>query len=234
MIIRRFIKQIVYKWQYYKIKRTITVKGTHHNFGPTARVCLLDGSDMNDIVLDDYVDVFGMLMSQSHGKISIGRHSRISRNVSIQCVDRISIGNHVIISRESVVCDSNNHPLSVLFRRVWSTCFNNPKSDIQYYVICDNLSDDDKRVFFKLQKRFQNLSVHLINFDIESLEKIKPVYKEFKGWQTDLTKTKRIEDLPAEAKEYIDFISNYLGVPYCVVSVGTDRSQTIVLNEIFK
>ena len=70
--------------------------------------------------------------------------------------------------------------------------------------------------------------------DIESLEKIKPVYKEFKGWQTDLTKTKKIEDLPAEAKEYIDFISNYLGVPYCVVSVGTDRSQTIVLNEIFK
>lgn len=130
MIIRRFIKQIVYKWQYYKIKRVITVKGTHHNFGPTARVCLLDGSDINDIVLDDYVDVFGMLMSQSHGKISIGRHSRISRNVSIQCVDRISIGNHVIISRESVVCDSNNHPLSVLFRRVWSTCFNNSKSDI--------------------------------------------------------------------------------------------------------
>ena len=29
-------------------------------------------------------------------------------------------------------------------------------------------------------------------------------------------------------------ISNYLGVPYCVVSVGTDRTQTIVLNEIFK
>ena len=70
--------------------------------------------------------------------------------------------------------------------------------------------------------------------DLESLEKIKPVYKEFKGWQTDLTKTKKIEDLPKEAKEYIDFISNYLGVPYCVVSVGTDRSQTIVLNEIFK
>ena len=70
--------------------------------------------------------------------------------------------------------------------------------------------------------------------DLASLEKIKPVYKEFKGWMTDLSKTKKIEDLPKEAKEYIDFISNYLGVPYCVVSVGTDRSQTIVLNEIFK
>ena len=70
--------------------------------------------------------------------------------------------------------------------------------------------------------------------DLESLEKIKPVYKEFKGWMTDLTKTKKIEDFPKEAKEYIDFISSYLGIPYCVVSIGTDRSQTIVLNEIFK
>ena len=32
----------------------------------------------------------------------------------------------------------------------------------------------------------------------------------------------------------IDFIRNFLGIPYCVVSVGPDRSQTIVLNEIFK
>ncbi len=70
--------------------------------------------------------------------------------------------------------------------------------------------------------------------DIESLDNIKPVYKEFKGWMTDLTKIKKIEDFPSQAKEYIDFIRNFLGIPYCVVSVGPDRSQTIVLNEIFK
>ena len=130
MVIRNIIKRIAYRWQYYKIKRVITVKGSHHNFGPTAHISLVDGSNKDDIVLDDYVDVFGLLMSQSHGKITIGHHSRISRNVSVQCVDSISIGNNVIISRESVVCDSNNHPLSVLFRRVWSTCFNMPGSDM--------------------------------------------------------------------------------------------------------
>ncbi len=69
--------------------------------------------------------------------------------------------------------------------------------------------------------------------DLTSLNKIKPIYKEFKGWMTDITKTKNIEDLPTEAKEYIDFISKYLGIPFCVVSVGPDRNQTIVLNEIF-
>lgn len=70
--------------------------------------------------------------------------------------------------------------------------------------------------------------------DLESLENIKPIYKEFKGWMTDLSKVKSLEELPKEAKEYIDFIKDYLDVPYCVISVGTDRSQTIVLNEIFK
>lgn len=69
--------------------------------------------------------------------------------------------------------------------------------------------------------------------DIAKLERIKPVYKEFKGWMTDLSKAKKLEDLPKEAREYIDFIAEYLGIKYCVVSVGTDRSQTIVLNEIF-
>ena len=70
--------------------------------------------------------------------------------------------------------------------------------------------------------------------DLESLENIKPIYKEFKGWMTDLSKVKSLEELPKEAKEYFDFIKDYLDVPYCVISVGTDRSQTIVLNEIFK
>ena len=69
--------------------------------------------------------------------------------------------------------------------------------------------------------------------NLKDLEKIKPIYKEFKGWKTDLSKTITLEDLPKEAKEYIDFIKEYLGVPYCVISVGTDRHQTIVLNEIF-
>lgn len=69
--------------------------------------------------------------------------------------------------------------------------------------------------------------------DIGIQERIKPVYKEFKGWKRDITKAKTLDDLPAEAREYLDFVSDYLKTPYCVVSVGTDRNETIVLNEIF-
>lgn len=69
--------------------------------------------------------------------------------------------------------------------------------------------------------------------EIDKLERIKPVYKEFDGWKQDVSKSKSLDDLPENAKKYVEFIKEFLGVPYCVVSVGTDREQTIVLNEIF-
>lgn len=69
--------------------------------------------------------------------------------------------------------------------------------------------------------------------EIDKLERIKPVYKEFPGWKQDISGAKSLNDLPENAKNYVNFIRDYLKVPYCVVSVGTDRAQTIVLNEIF-
>lgn len=69
--------------------------------------------------------------------------------------------------------------------------------------------------------------------EIDKLERLKPVYQEFDGWAEDITKATKIEDLPANARKYVEFISKYLGVDYCVVSVGPDRDETIVMNEIF-
>lgn len=69
--------------------------------------------------------------------------------------------------------------------------------------------------------------------EIDKLERLKPIYKEFDGWSEDISKAKKIEDLPKNARTYVEFISKFLGVDYCVVSVGPDRDETIVLNEIF-
>jgi len=63
-------------------------------------------------------------------------------------------------------------------------------------------------------------------FNIEE-ENVKPIYKTFKGWSQDISKGKTFEELPAELKEYIRFIEDYLQVPIQVVSVGPDRTQTI-------
>jgi adenylosuccinate synthase len=62
-------------------------------------------------------------------------------------------------------------------------------------------------------------------YDVEA--KIDPVYKEFKGWKTDLTKITKEKDFPVELAEYIKFIEKETGVPVKMVSVGPDRQAMI-------
>ena len=69
--------------------------------------------------------------------------------------------------------------------------------------------------------------------EIKILENCTPVYREFAGWKEDLSKVKVYEELPENAKRYLDFIKDFLGIKYALISVGTDRSETINLNEVF-
>ena len=57
---------------------------------------------------------------------------------------------------------------------------------------------------------------------------IEPVYKELKGWNTDMTSVKSEDEFPVEFKEYIKFIESELQVPITILSVGPDRQQTIL------
>ena len=63
-------------------------------------------------------------------------------------------------------------------------------------------------------------------YNIEQ-ENVKPVYREFKGWQADLTGMSTYGELPSELREYVDFIEKEAGVPVEIISVGPDRRQTI-------
>jgi adenylosuccinate synthase len=57
--------------------------------------------------------------------------------------------------------------------------------------------------------------------------KVQPVYRELKGWNTDLTGLRDEEELPAALLDYIHFVEEAVQVPVTIVSVGPDRSQTI-------
>lgn len=57
---------------------------------------------------------------------------------------------------------------------------------------------------------------------------ITPVYKEFKGWKKDISNITKEAALPYELMTYIKFIQDELKVPVKVISVGPDRSQTII------
>ena len=67
--------------------------------------------------------------------------------------------------------------------------------------------------------------------DLETFSESEPVYDELPGWQEDISEKTDFEDLPQNAKSYIKYISNILGVRISLVSVGSNRKQTIHLLE---
>jgi adenylosuccinate synthase len=61
------------------------------------------------------------------------------------------------------------------------------------------------------------------------IHKVKPIYETFKGWESDIERAERLDELPPEAREYVKFIEDYTGVHVSFVSVGPARDQTVVL-----
>ena len=63
--------------------------------------------------------------------------------------------------------------------------------------------------------------------DSFQLERCKPVYETMEGWTQDITGCRKPEDLPAQARRYVERVSQLIGLPVSIVSVGPDRAQSI-------
>jgi len=62
---------------------------------------------------------------------------------------------------------------------------------------------------------------------VDDLRQAEPVYETMPGWETDITGVRSYSDLPANAQKYVERISELVGRPISVVSVGPDRKQTM-------
>lgn len=62
-------------------------------------------------------------------------------------------------------------------------------------------------------------------------EKIEPVYKIFKGWNQSLSGFNTFEEMPEQLLAYIDYLEGELQVSINMISVGPDRTQTIIRNK---
>lgn len=69
---------------------------------------------------------------------------------------------------------------------------------------------------------------------IEKLNKAKPVLEKFKGWKSELKGCKSYDQLPANAKKYIEYIEDFTGTSVDIISVGADRNETIIRKEPWK
>src|SRR5262249_51382128 len=63
--------------------------------------------------------------------------------------------------------------------------------------------------------------------DITALERIDPVYESLPGWMRSTADARRLEDLPREARAYLDRLESLVEAPITFVSVGTRRDQII-------
>ncbi|MFK7959460.1 MAG: adenylosuccinate synthetase [Phycisphaerales bacterium] len=63
------------------------------------------------------------------------------------------------------------------------------------------------------------------------LESIEPVYQDVPGWHEEIDTVTRMADLPPAAQRYLDLISEHIGVPIGIVSVGPGREQTLMAGD---
>jgi adenylosuccinate synthase len=62
---------------------------------------------------------------------------------------------------------------------------------------------------------------------VDDLRRVKPIYETLPSWKEDVTGVRKLADLPANARKYLDRVGQLVGVPVEMVSVGPERDQTI-------
>ncbi len=64
--------------------------------------------------------------------------------------------------------------------------------------------------------------------DAVELERVTPIYETLAGFGEEITGARKWDDLPENARAYVKFVEEFLGVPVTIVSVGPGREQTLV------
>jgi adenylosuccinate synthase len=97
----------------------------------------------------------------------------------------------------------------------------------QLYMMKGDVLSGFKTLKICTAYKYKGKEITHLPYNIEP-ENVTPIFIEKKGWNNDLTGMTTYDELPVEFKEYIAFIEKELEVPIKVISVGPDRTQTII------
>ena len=75
---------------------------------------------------------------------------------------------------------------------------------------------------------YRGSEIDYLPYDIGD-DSLKPIYKEFEGWDEDITELRNFNSLPKNLKNYISYLEKELEIPIGIISVGPDRLQTIIV-----
>ncbi|HOS43011.1 MAG TPA: adenylosuccinate synthase [Armatimonadota bacterium] len=67
--------------------------------------------------------------------------------------------------------------------------------------------------------------------NVWEVEKATPIYEVLPGWRQPIADCRDFDALPVNARRYLHRVSELVGVPVCMITVGSERSQTIVMRE---
>lgn len=88
--------------------------------------------------------------------------------------------------------------------------------------------DDMAEIIICVGYTLQGKKIRYEDVSAEDLVRVKPVFKTLKGWQRSTRTTRSFRSLPTNARNYVRFIEEFLGVPITIVSIGQARSETII------
>jgi adenylosuccinate synthase len=77
--------------------------------------------------------------------------------------------------------------------------------------------------------RYKGEVIDEVPASLKILSECEPVYEELQGWSEDITACKTLDELPANARHYVERVSQLTGIPLSTFSVGPDRNQTNVV-----
>jgi len=75
--------------------------------------------------------------------------------------------------------------------------------------------------------RLNGKVLHHVPSNLEILKRSEPVYEELRGWKTEIKGARHFKDLPLKAQQYLKRIEKLIGIKIAMVSVGSERNETI-------
>jgi len=90
-----------------------------------------------------------------------------------------------------------------------------------------------KRIKICTAYKFKGKKIQEFPASLRVQEECGPVYEEVNGWNEDISMVRDVNDLPLNAQKYIQLIEQLIGVEVCIVSIGDERSQTMMLKNPF-
>ncbi len=76
-------------------------------------------------------------------------------------------------------------------------------------------------------KRYDELPMNQAEF-----ARAVPVYETFPGWHEDISKARALDDLPRNARDYVDALEKMIRAPISAIGVGPGRDQTITVRDL--